>query len=172
MKKLLILTALIWLTSLSLTMAQSKGDPKLGIGLDFSIPLGSTADVVNYGTGASLLYQQPLAEQLRFSVSAGYIKFNGKEVFVGIKYREGYIPIKAGLKYFVTENIYGSAEAGVALSTANGSGTGTAFAYAPGVGAEFPLGDRSSLDFGLRYEGWARSNGTRSFAALRAGFNF
>lgn len=172
MKKLLLLVALIWFVGLSGTRAQSNSGPKLGIAADFSLPLGNTADVVNFGAGGSLVYQQPLAEQLRFSVSAGYLRFNGKEVFVGIKYREGYIPIKAGLKYFVTENIYGSAEAGVALSTANGAGTGTSFAYAPGLGAEFPVGDGRSLDFGLRYEGWSRSNGTRSFAALRAGFNF
>jgi hypothetical protein len=173
MKKIILMAAVMGMVCFSKVNAQSGGDgPKLGIGVDFAFPLGSYADAADYGVGPSLLYQQPLAENLRLTVSAGYLRFNGKAVFVGVKFREGYVPLKAGLKYFFTENIYGAAEAGVAISTANGSGTGTAFAYSPGIGAEFPIAKRQSLDFGVRYEGWSRSNGTRSFAGLRAGFNF
>jgi len=154
-------------------MAQSRRtDPTIGLGVDFALPLGSFGDEADFGFGASLLFQQPIAEALRFSVSAGYLRFSGGETFAGLKYREGYAPLKVGLKYFLTANIYGAAEAGVAISTANGSGSGTAFAYSPGLGVELPLLKGNSLDIDLRYEGWTRSNGTRSFASLRAGFNF
>jgi hypothetical protein len=173
MKKIILLMALTGLVCFSKVNAQSNDDgPKLGIGVDFAFPVGAYADAANYGVGGSLLYQHPLAENLRLTVNVGYLKFNGKEVFVGVKFREGYVPIKAGLKYFFTDYIYGAAEAGVAISTANGSGTGTAFAYSPGIGTELPVGKRQSLDFGVRYEGWSRSNGMRSLVGLRAGFNF
>lgn len=167
------MTAFVGIVCFSRVNAQSNiAGPKLGIGVDFAFPTGTYGDEANYGAGASLLYQHPLADNLRLTVNIGYLRFNGKEVFVGIKFREGYVPIKAGLKYFFTDHIYGAAEAGVAISTANGSGTGTAFAYSPGAGVEFPIANRSSLDIGVRYEGWSRSNGTRSFVGLRAGFNF
>lgn len=127
----------------------------------------------NYsGIGGSLLYQHPLVNRLNVTLNAGYLKFNGKEIYVGIKSYEKYIPVKAGLRYFFTELVYCFAEAGAAISTANGSGSGTAFAYSPGIGTEIAVGRDHSIDIGLRYEAWTRSNGTRSFAGLRAGFNF
>ncbi|HKG08787.1 MAG TPA: hypothetical protein VKB19_20115 [Pedobacter sp.] len=172
MKKTFLLFALTCFISVSVTRGQSVKDSKLGIGAEFLLPFGDNAGLVDYGVGASLQYQHTLAEQVRLSLSVGYIDFSGKEVFVGVKYDEGYVPIKAGLKYFISTYIYAAGEGGVAISTANGSGSGTAFAYSAGAGTEFPVGQSNTLDFGLRYEGWSRSNGTRSFAGLRAGFNF
>ncbi|MEJ7558750.1 MAG: outer membrane beta-barrel protein [Pedobacter sp.] len=145
---------------------------KIGIGLDFAFPLGNFGSNVNYGVGPSALFQRPINKNLNFTVNVGYLRFNGDPVFANIKYREGFIPIKAGLRYFLSEYIYGSAEAGVVISSANGNGSGTALAYSPTLGVEFPVSNKGSVDAGIRYEGWSRSNGTRSFIGLRAGYNF
>jgi len=82
------------------------------------------------------------------------------------------VPIKAGLRYFISEYIYGGGEAGVSFSTANGNGSGIAFAYNPSVGVEFPVSNTGSIDAGIRYEGWSRGSGTRSFIGLHVGYNF
>ena len=163
-----IVIALLFSTS---TYAQ-RASSKLGIGIDFAFPQGDFGSNVNYGVGPSVLFQSPIKTNLNFTVNVGYLRFNGDAVFANVKYREGFIPLKAGLRYFFSENIYGSAEAGVAISSASGSGSGTAFAYSPTLGVEFPVSSKGSIDAGIRYEGWSRSNGTRSFIGLRAGYNF
>jgi len=173
MKKIVLIAILAGFSCFSKVYAQNSGrGSKLGIGADFIFPMGSFADQADFGIGASLLFQNRIAENLRFTFGLGYLRINGPAQFVGVKYKEGYVPIKAGLRYFLTENIYACAELGAAISSANGSGSGTAFAYSPGIGAEFPILKDNSLDFNIRYESWSRSNGTRSFIGLRAGFNF
>jgi hypothetical protein len=147
-------------------------DSKLGLGIDFAFPQSNFGSNANYGVGPSLLFQNPINKNLNFTVNVAYLRFNGDPIFADIKYREGFVPIKAGLRYFVSEYIYGSAEAGASISTANGNGSGIAFAYAPTLGVEFPVSNKGSIDAGIRYEGWSRSNGTRSFIGIRAGYNF
>ena len=153
--------------------AQSKSaESKIGLGLDIAIPVGDYKDVADYGLGISLLYQKPVSENLSITGNVGYLRFHGPAVFSNIKYREGYVPIKAGARYFILSGLYGAAELGVAVPTANGYGSGTAFIYAPALGTLFKITDTGTLDIGLRYENWARSNSTRSFAGIRAGYNF
>jgi hypothetical protein len=149
-----------------------RPDSKLGLGIDFAFPQSNFGSNANYGVGPSLLFQNPINNNLYFTVNVAYLRFNGDPIFADIKYREGFVPIKAGLRYFVSEYIYGSAEAGASISTANGNGSGIAFAYAPTLGVEFPVSNKGSIDAGIRYEGWSRSNGTRSFIGIRAGYNF
>ena len=174
MKKLL----LVLLTFAALTAAKAQtGDPamegpKFGIGLDFAFPMGSFKDQTNYGVGGSLLYQHPVAKNLSITGNVGYLRLNGKKTILNLNYKEGFIPVKAGARYFLAENIYGGAELGVSISTASGNGSGTSFIYVPAVGVEFPVADKGSVDLGVRYESWARSSSTRSFIGIRAGYNF
>jgi hypothetical protein len=168
-----VLVAIFFIGLQFKVQAQSAvGQSKIGFGAIFALPLGDYKETANYGTGVSFLYQQAVLEKLNFTVELGYTRFHGKEVFANIKYKEGFIPIKVGARYYLTEYVYGSGQAGISISTANGSGRGTAFAYAPGLGLTFPVAASGSLDVGLQYEGWARSSGTASFGAIRIGYNF
>lgn len=171
--KRILLSAAAGLLMLSNTYAQSKpGESKLGLGLDLGIPVGSYKNVADYGIGISVLYQKPVAENLNITGNVGYMRFHGPAVYNSINYKEGYVPIKAGARYFVVPGIYSAAELGIAISTANGYGSGTAFAYAPRVGTEFKISDSGTIDIGLSYESWTRSGGTRSFGGIRVGYNF
>jgi len=174
MKKLLLLTAISGILAFSSASAQSGNDPamsgpKLGVGVEFGLPVGDFGDVFNLGVGGSLVYQHPIAANLNLTGSAGYISFKSKEV-LGFTTSFGTIPVKAGLRYFFAENFYGGAELGAAFSTEDGGGT--AFAYAPGIGVEFPVADKAAIDLGVRYEGWSRDSNTMSFVGIRAAFNF
>nr|WP_226904964.1 hypothetical protein [Pedobacter schmidteae] len=158
---------------LSHAVAQNKSyESKIGLGLDAGIPVGDYKDVADYGLGISLLYQKPVASNLNITGNVGYLRFHGPAIYSGIKYKEGYVPIKAGARYFLVPHIFAAGELGISISTANGYGSGTAFAYAPGIGAEFPISKNGMLDVGLRYENWSRSGGTRSFGGIRVGYNF
>lgn len=172
MKKLFLLTAIAGIFAFTNVSAQkdpAMNGPKLGVGVEFGLPVGDFGDFYNLGVGGSLVYQQPLASNLNFTASAGYINFSSEEV-LGVKVSSAAIPVKAGIRYFFAENFYGGAELGAAFSTEDNGGT--AFAYAPGIGVEFPVADKAAIDLGVRYEGWSRDSRTSSFIGIRAAFNF
>lgn len=174
MKKVFLLTAIAGIFAFSNVNAQTKdpamSGPKLGIGAEFAFPVGHFSDGYNFGYGGSLNYQHPVAPNLNLTGSAGYINFQSKEIpFVG-KVNEGFIPVKVGARYFLAENVYVNGELGASFATGKFN-SGTAFVYSPGVGVEFPVSDKSSVDLGGRYEGWSK-NGTSSFFGIRAAFNF
>jgi len=167
MKKVTLIIVIVFLFAGA--NAQMR-EPKLGIGAEFGFPMTSFGDDAQYGIGGSLLYQQPVAPALNITVNVGFLRFNGKQTFGNLRYRQSFIPIKGGVRYFVGSYLYGGAEIGAILPAT--SGESTAFAYNPNIGFEFPVSDKGSIDIGLRYERWLRNNGTKSFAGLRAGFNF
>lgn len=175
MKKLFLLTAIAGLFAFSSVKAQdaAMSGPKLGIGAEFGFPLGDFGKVSKFGVGGSLLYQHPIADKLNVTGSAGYLNFQGKDYDLGgvtVKGgNAGFIPVKAGLRYFLAENIFVNGEVGAVFGTADGAGT--AFAYSPGVGVEFPVADKSTIELGARYEGWS-NDGTSSFIGLRLAWNF
>ncbi len=179
MKKLFVLTAIAGMFVFSNVKAQdaAMSGPKLGIGVEFGFPTGNFGDVYNLGVGGSLLYQHPIAEKLNFTANAGYLNFTGKDYSLGgvtvSADNFGVIPVKAGLRYFLAENIFVNGEVGAVFGTEEGFGT--RFAYAPGVGVEFPVADKSTLELGARYEGWSKKGDnsvTPQTIGLRLAWNF
>ncbi|ACU05433.1 MULTISPECIES: hypothetical protein [Pedobacter] len=172
MKKILSIAIACFFTW-NYSLAQTNGnESKIGLGLEAAFPVGNFKDIADYGIGVSLLYQKPVAKNLIITGNVGYIRFQGPAVFSNIKYKQGFVPIKAGARYFIIPHVYVAGELGISISTANGYGSGTSFTYAPGLGAEFPVSGTGTIDIGLRYESWSRSTGTLSFPGLRAGYNF
>ncbi|WP_419701156.1 hypothetical protein [Mucilaginibacter sp. NFX135] len=173
MKKVLLALAIIAGTAFT-TFAQTKsGDSgKFSIGVDAGLPLGSTKDISSFAIGGSLKYELPIATGTLFTISGGYTRFLYKSEFkdalkaLGVnKSGEGFIPVKAGIKYYIENGFFAEGQLGAVFSTE--SGGGTAFAYSPGVGYTFDGG----FEAGVRYEGWSH-NGTISQVALRLAYCF
>lgn len=171
MKKgiLVIIGLIAGFTSVS---AQSNNNGLLTIGFEFGLPAGDFSNFYDSGTGVSLIYQSPVSERMFLTANLAYIRFSGKSQVgaVNLKYKKDFVPLKAGVKYYLFNNVYGSAELGAAI----GSGTrsnGVAFAYSPGVGTELPFGNKSKIDLGLRYESWMKG-GSSNFFGLRAALMF
>ncbi|WEK18366.1 MAG: hypothetical protein P0Y49_16370 [Candidatus Pedobacter colombiensis] len=167
MKKLLLLTAVAGLFAFTSVNAQTK-TPTLGIGAEFGFPVGTFGDAFNLGYGGALMYQHPVAPSLNLTGSAGYTVFKLKSDFGGGT--TGAIPVKAGARYFFGENFFVGAELGAAFSTETGGST--AFVYSPGIGVNFPVSDKSSIELGGRYEGWSANSTTSGFIGLRLAYNF
>lgn len=167
LKKVSLLIAFIFLFAKA--NAQMR-ESKLGIGVEVGFPMSSFGDDAKYGLGGSLLFQQPLAADLNLTINVGYLRFNGNQTFANLRYRQSFLPIKGGVRYFLGQYFYGGGEIGAILPAT--SGESTAFTYGPNLGLEVPLSDKNSIDVGLRYEGWLRNTGSRSFIGLRAGLNF
>ncbi|MCY1533086.1 hypothetical protein D9M68_683950 [compost metagenome] len=150
------------------TIVQAQSTPKLGIGLNAGVP---TRDFYSAAIGGDLRYQFDVDKQLSIPISAGYTHFFGKEIGnTGVNYASfGFIPVKAGLKYFFNDTgsgAYGLAEAGAAFAT--GSASGTAFAYGPSLGYSWSNG----LDLSAKYEGYARDGGNNGYIGLRLAYGF
>jgi hypothetical protein len=153
--------------------AQKADIHKFSIGIDAGVPVGTASNISTFTIGGSLKYDQPIAEKLCFTVSAGYTYFPYKNDitsanlgYIKTNSGEGYIPLKAGIKYFITDTFYGEGQLGASISTA--SGGGTFFAYAPGVGYKFD----TRADIGVRYEGWSKGGNTISQIAARLAYSF
>jgi opacity protein-like surface antigen len=171
MKKLFLSFALLAGLTVA-TQAQSRKDAalngtKLSVGADFAFPTSNWGTWLDYGVGGSLALIAPINNKASFVGEAGYLSFAYKTNLIP---NIAYIPLKAGVRYSLTDNFYAQGQIGASIGT--GSGTKTGFLYAPSVGAEFPVADKMTIDFGARYEGWTGKVISPSFIGLRAALNF
>jgi hypothetical protein len=150
--------------------------PKLGIGINVGVP--TDKDYFNFTLGGDARFQFDVANQLSIPVTVGYTNFFAKDRDFGsgviIKGQDyGFIPVKAGLKYFFDatgSGLYGLAEAGAAFGVTNNAKT--AFLYSPAIGYAWSNG----LDLGVKYEGISNATtytpGTTGQVALRIAYGF
>lgn len=152
------------------TNVNAQSTQKLGIGLTAGLP---TSDGYNFVGGLDLRYQFDIDKQLSIPVTAGYTHMFAKDItvgnttFDGVDY--GYVPVKAGVKYFFNDSgsgVYGLAELGAGFGTKSGSGT--SFVYSPAVGYAWSNG----LDLGVKYEGLAQNGTSTGFFGLRLAYGF
>lgn len=170
-------------TSATNTNSASPNGIVLSIGADGGIPTGNLSNGYNWNIGGSVQADFPVAPQLFVTVNAGYNSIQGKDNAFGSGLTATNIqllPVKAGLKFFPVSHFYVQGEAGAAFALNKndvGFGNGEAFIYAPQVGYQFPLGGKSFIDAGVRYEGSTdftsnNSNTQVNFFALRLAYAF
>jgi hypothetical protein len=156
--------------------------PKLGIGVHAGLP--TTDDYFNIAIGADVRVQFDVARQLSIPFTTGFTAFVPRPrdaVFMlpdgsfsssdNLDY--GYIPVKAGLKYFFDKSgsgLYGLAEVGAAIGVTRRSKV--AFLYAPALGYSWSSG----IDLGLKYEAISRglkfTDDTIGEIAIRVAYGF
>jgi len=144
------------------TNVNAQSSPRFGVGVNVGVP---TSDAHSVAIGADLRYQFDIDKQLSVPITAGYTRFLGKDNFPDV----GYIPAKAGLKYFFNDTgsgVYGLAEAGAGFSTV--SGGGTSFVYSPAIGYSWSNG----LDLAAKYEGLSKNGGNTGYAGIRLAYGF
>ena len=134
---------------------------RLSIGVETGIPTGKLNDSHNWNLGGSVQADIPVASDLFVTVNAGYNNIFGKTVGAVSATDIQLLPVKAGLKFFPVSNFYiqGEAGAGIALNKKDvGFDNSAAFVWAPQVGIQFPVGNKSYLDAGIRYEASTKFN--------------
>jgi hypothetical protein len=152
-------------------MAQT---PNFGIGVNVGAPTNN--DVYKISLGVDARMQFNVVEQLSVPVTVGYTHMIAKnDVFInGAEAPDyGFIPVKAGLKYFFSETgsgLYALGEIGAAFGITELSKTG--FLYAPAVGYSWSNG----LDLGVKYEGISKgvkyTDDNIGHVALRVAYGF
>jgi hypothetical protein len=170
-------------TSATAKSSTSSNGVILSIGVDAGIPSGNLSNGYNWNLGGSVQADIPVAQQLFITINAGYNNIYGKDNAYGTALPAPNIqllPVKAGLKFFPVNNFYIQGEAGAAFAL-NKSDIGfdntAAFVYAPQIGVQFPLGGKSFIDAGVRYEGTTKfttdvDNSKVNFFGLRVAYAF
>jgi hypothetical protein len=164
MKKLFVIAASIF-TYLAVH-AQETSPLKFSIGLEAALPVGDFADVSSFGIGGSAQADLWVADKLTLLLNAGYISFQGKS-YGGVRDKaSGFIPVQAGFKYNLTDQLYGLAQLGATFITEKNSET--LFTYAPGLGYKLS----PNLDALLKYTGFSAKGIDLSAVGLRVAYTF
>ncbi len=171
-------------TSTSTSKSTTSNGVILSVGVDAGIPTGKLNDTYDWNLGGSVQADIPVIQhQLFVTVNAGYNNIFGKKNIDGSGLDATNIqllPVKAGLKFFPVNNFYIQGDAGAAFSLNKsdlGFDNSAAFIYAPQIGVQFPLGGKSFIDAGVRYEGSTKfnsnvDNSKVNFVGLRVAYAF
>lgn len=174
-KNKILLLFILFLISGTLK-AQSQAN--IGIGAEIGLPSGNFANLSGIGLGASLKADLPIASDFAISLNGGFMNFFGKRNQLFKVQDLTYIPVKAGLKYQLSESFYAEGQLGAGFSIKNGQNT--LFVWSPGIGNQFKLSGENKLDFGIRYEAWTGKNAaggldkssSKGFVGVRVAYVF
>jgi hypothetical protein len=173
MKKILLLTIILFGAAAG-SFAQTQSFPQLSIGPEAGLPSGLDQEAYNTVIGASLKFDIPVkTSPLHVVFTTGYEDFIVKSIYKDTIANAQYIPVEAGLKYFIDPNVYFEADAGASFNVnTNYTGGGAAFIYAPSLGIAVPLSAKNGLDFNVRYEARVEDGGSIKQVALRVAYSF
>ncbi|MBS7566679.1 hypothetical protein KHS38_19905 [Mucilaginibacter sp. Bleaf8] len=158
--QLLIITSLLFFSVAC--FAQSSW--RVGLGLN---PGVATSKAFRYTLGADIRVQKNFNDRIAGTLTAGFTHFFEKDHFANYsQYGSPYnvIPVKAGIKYFVGNQLYLGGEAGAGIAFEQ---WGTSFLWSPSVGMAF----RNGWDVSLKYEDYTKSPVTKD-VALRLAYGF
>jgi hypothetical protein len=176
-KNLLAVTFTVWaLFAGSYANAQSADKSKLrfGIGLDALLPVGNFTNTANFGLGITPRLQYGIADNLALTFTSGIYHYFTKKLYVTSGLGAGstmenaldVVPVKFGIKAFVSSNIYLGAEVGAGFEVDNGGGS-TKLIASPAIGYAC-----KKLDVGLRYENFSGQGYHYGIVGLRLAYGF
>lgn len=160
MKKLIFSFAVLLLSTI-VANAQSERPFSAEIGLDLAIP-ASNLKGYSIGAGIDALGQYMVTDKVGITADAGYTalfpKSGGKNL--------GIIPIRAGIRFYPTDNFYLAGKAGVGIITIPGDNyTSTAYSF----GGGYMLS--RAADLGVTYDGYSKA-GSFGLVNLRIAYKF
>jgi len=167
---------------LFLSVLVAKGQhSNIVIGPEIDLPTGNSVNVSSLGLGGYFKGEVGLSRIFSLTGTAGVVSFLGKKIIGPRTETLSYLPVKAGLKYYTSDqNFYIEGQLGARFQPSGSAKA--AFVWSPGIGSFIKSKKNSNqLDIGLRYEGWRGSSliipqgttyTTFAFFSLRAGYAF
>lgn len=161
------------------SLIKAQNIAKIGVGSEIGFPSRNFVGISEIGLGGSVKAEFPIASSFALTLNGGIMNFFGKRNQLLNVQDLTYAPVKAGLKYHLSETFYAEGQIGAALALNNGQKT--LFAWTPGLGSVFNLSGENKLDLGIRYEGWTGKNEslaflntsrTKSFLGIRFAYVF
>ena len=150
-----------------------KSKLRFGIGLDGLVPVGNLTNTTNFGLGITPRLQYGIANNVALTFTSGIYHFFPKDIYFqngsqSYKYQNDLdlIPVKAGIKAFVSSNLYIGAEAGIGFQVDNGGGD-SKFMASGGIGYA-----SKNWDVGVRYENFSANGYKNGIIGLRLAYGF
>jgi hypothetical protein len=151
-----------------------KSALRFGVGIEGLLPTGNLHNISNVGLGGTARLQYGVADNLALTLTSGYYNFFGKEIVSGTdtKYPSfGIVPVKAGIKAFISQNVYLSGEVGAGFETKDvyegQNGKNTKLIASPGIGWA-----NKKWDVGARYENFSGQSNNYGTVGLRIAYGF
>lgn len=140
------------------------------IGPEISFATGKFNETQSVGFGGTVQGSYRVATSTDVTLTTGVVSYIGRSAGAGIKYKGAVIiPIRAGVKYYVTEGFYGQAQLGVGIFN-NGGGAG--LAYSPVMGYEFDTKSGQAFDIGVKYDGYFKNGSALGAFGVRLAYKF
>ncbi|RFZ90543.1 hypothetical protein D0C36_22450 [Mucilaginibacter conchicola] len=170
---ILLTVSALFIGTRSNAQSIQKSKLRFGIGLDGLAPVGQLSKSTNFGLGITPRLQYGINDHVAITFTSGLYHFFPKAIpaeFNGqqytIKNDLDLIPVKLGLKAFVTSNIYIGAEAGIGFQVDNGGGD-SKFMSSGGFGYA-----NKKWDVGVRYENFKANGYSNNVIGLRVAYGF
>jgi len=168
MKKIFVTTLSIFCMAAA-AFAQNE-NIKISVGAEIALPSGNLSLTQSFGVGGTAQLEIPVQDKLMGVAYSGIMLYKGKSAGSGINYAGlTIIPVRVGVKYFLTGSVYGGLQAGLGFIN---QGVGTAFSYSPQIGYEFKTNSGKSIDATFKYDAYAKSGGSLSSIGLRLAYIF
>jgi hypothetical protein len=156
--------------------SESAHPSLMSLGLDLGSAAGITRNTFNSTMGVSFKFEFPFPTKgLYLTLSAAYENFSTKNTPALDTMQNGhYIPLLAGLKYFVYKPIYIEGDIGESFNINSPFfGYQTAFIYSPVVGVSLPIQkNNAAIDIGVKYESRRSDAGNINQYAIRIAYKF
>jgi hypothetical protein len=170
----------------STSKSVSSSGIMFSIGADGGLPVGKLKDSHNASIGGSLEAGIPVSvfhHRSFMTLTGGYNSIQGKNNINGTGSDAPDIqllPVRLGLKTFLISNFYLQGEAGAAFLLNKSDlnvNKSAVFDFSQQVGVQLPLGGKSYLDAGVRYEGTSKfsssiNNSKVNIIGLRVAYAF
>jgi hypothetical protein len=177
-KKLMITTLVVLgLFICSKVNAQSvaEGKFRFGIGVDGLLPVGNMSNTVNFGLGITPRLQYGIGNNTALTFTSGFYHFFTKPLYIPagflgagerIENHLDIVPVKVGIKQFISSDFYLGAEVGAGFEVEDGGGP-TKLIASPTVGYA-----SKHWEVGVRYEGFFGQNYNYGVLGLRIAYGF
>lgn len=156
--------------------SQSIHPSLMSLGLDIGSAAGITRNTFNSTAGVSVKFEFPFqVKGLSLVLSAAYENFSTKNTPTLDTMQNGhYIPLMAGLKYFVYKPFYMEGDIGESFNINSPyMGYQTGFIYSPLVGVSLPIQkNNAAIDIGIKYESRRSDAGNINQYAIRVAYKF
>lgn len=170
---ILLTVSTLFIASKSNAQSIQKSKLRFGLGIDGLVPVGDLRNTANFGLGITPRLQYGINNHVAITFTSGLYHFFPKDYYVNVggqtyKYQNDLdlIPVKLGLKAFVTSNIYIGAEAGIGFQVDNGGGD-SKFMSSGGIGYA-----NKKWDVGVRYENFKANGYSNNVIGLRVAYGF
>lgn len=162
--------AAIFLGSNANAQSTPKSALRFGIGVEGLLPTGNLKNASNFGLGVTPRLQYGIDDAVSLTLTSGFYNYFGKELSgsTGVNVPDyQMIPLKLGVKGFISQNIYLIGEVGAGFETKNFYGKNTKLLASPGIGWA-----NKSWDVGARYENFSGQSNNFGTIGLRVAYGF